>query len=359
MKKTTAKVISVSDIIQWNRKEEIELSPKYQRNSVWNENAKSYLIDTLVRGLPIPPVFIRQKVDILTKSTFREVIDGQQRIRTIIEFIVNESFCIKKSHNSELGGCYYRDLTEEQQESLLEYEILAEVVSERDDSIIYDMFARLNSNNIVLNKQELRNAMYWGEFKVLVYRLSSQVRDFFLLNGIMNDKECSRMKDAEFISSLLILLTEGIVSETPKYVDGIYRKYDDCFDDAELVGRRFIDVFSILQGVYEYYPGSMGPFYNKNYFYTLFGVIYNQMFGIIGSEFRRSPLFGMETINNNIYSLYSAVSDFLARFKNQISEDVNDEGFSVFIQAHKSRTTNKPERIRRLQFLNDSLVGNL
>lgn len=52
MQKTQSKVISISDLIQWNEKQELELSPKYQRNAVWNENAKAYLIDTIIRGLP-------------------------------------------------------------------------------------------------------------------------------------------------------------------------------------------------------------------------------------------------------------------------------------------------------------------
>ena len=69
MKKTTAKIITVSDLVQWFTKKELELSPKYQRNNVWNEKAKAYLIDTIVRGLPIPPIFLRQTVDVNTKTT--------------------------------------------------------------------------------------------------------------------------------------------------------------------------------------------------------------------------------------------------------------------------------------------------
>ena len=85
MNKTTSKIVQISDIVQWNEKGELELSPKYQRNNVWNDKAKAYLIDTIIRGLPIPPIFLRQRVDINTKSTSREIIDGQQRIRAILE----------------------------------------------------------------------------------------------------------------------------------------------------------------------------------------------------------------------------------------------------------------------------------
>ena len=196
MKKTTAKIIQISDIIQWNEKKELELSPKYQRNYVWNEKAKAYLIDTIIRGLPIPPIFLRQKTDVTTKSTTREIIDGQQRIRAILEYIVDEGFAIKTAHNKDYGGKKYSELDEDAQEAMLEYEILAEVVTEKDESSIYDMFARLNSNNYVLNKQEIRNSKYWGDFKVFIYRLASQYRDFFLNNKLLGDNDCARMRDA-------------------------------------------------------------------------------------------------------------------------------------------------------------------
>ncbi|MBO7081993.1 MAG: DUF262 domain-containing protein [Neisseriaceae bacterium] len=147
MNKTTSKIIQISDIVEWSKKEELELSPKYQRGLVWNEGAKAYLMDTIIRGLPIPPIFLRQQVDIRTKSTRREIIDGQQRIRAILEFIVDEKYAIKRSHNKEYAGKRYSDLDEEMQEAILSYEILAEVVTEKDESLIYDMFARLNSNN--------------------------------------------------------------------------------------------------------------------------------------------------------------------------------------------------------------------
>ena len=64
-------------------------------------------MDTIIRGLPIPPIFLRQKTDINTKSTYREIIDGQQRVRTIIEYISDESFSILPSFNKEYGGKLY------------------------------------------------------------------------------------------------------------------------------------------------------------------------------------------------------------------------------------------------------------
>lgn len=123
LKKKSPKIVQINDILQWYENGELELSPKYQRNSVWNEKVKSYLMDTIIRGLPIPPVFMRQKIDVTTKKTYREIIDGQQRLRAITEYIQNR-FPISKTHNELYGGMRYEDLDEETQEQILDYDIL-------------------------------------------------------------------------------------------------------------------------------------------------------------------------------------------------------------------------------------------
>ena len=73
------KVYTINDFYGWYENKELVLAPKYQRKAVWNSKAESYLIDTILRGLPIPQVFVRQSIDPLLRKTQREVIDGQQR----------------------------------------------------------------------------------------------------------------------------------------------------------------------------------------------------------------------------------------------------------------------------------------
>ena len=360
MQKTTAKIITISDIIQWNEKKELELSPKYQRNSVWNEKAKSYLIDTIIRGLPIPPIFLRQKVDVITKTTYREIIDGQQRIRAILEYVVTESFSIKKSHNKEFGGKFYSSLEEEVQEAILEYEILAEVVTEKDESVVYDMFARLNSNNIILNKQELRNSKYWGEFKVLVYSLSSKYRDFFLEQKFFSDNDCSRMHDCELINSMLIVILKGIVTETPTYIDNIYKEYDKEISNIDDVENKFRNIMKVINLLYKYFNGNSGCFQNKNYFYTLYCVIVNQMYRLDIEGLIRNPLFDADAITDNIQLLYHKFTQFISEYDANIKDKDNVYGlyaeYTNFDKNNKSRTTSKPERINRIKFLNN-IIG--
>ena len=99
------KQYSINDFRAWYERKELILSPKFQRRRVWSEKAKSYLIDTILRGLPIPPVFIREKIDIDISKSIREVIDGQQRLRAILDFL-SDGFKVLKitSHNFSSPG---------------------------------------------------------------------------------------------------------------------------------------------------------------------------------------------------------------------------------------------------------------
>lgn len=361
MNKTTSKIVQISDIVQWSEKDELELSPKYQRNSVWNDKAKAYLIDTIVKGLPIPPIFLRQKVDINTKSTSREIIDGQQRIRAILEFVVDEKFAIMKTHNKQYGGMKYSDLTEEAKEAILEFEIVAEVVTEKDEGLIYDMFARLNSNNYVLNKQEIRNSKFWGDFKVLVYNLASQYREFFLKYKILSDNDCTRMRDAEIITSMVILLLEGIVSETPTSIDKIYEKYDAFFEQADDIEDKIESIMEVIEKIYAYFNGNLGCLVKKNYFFTFYAVIANQLFGLNGVSLGRNEIYQVENVNDNIDSLYNLCALFLNDYAQKVADvepsKAIETEWAEFRNNHSSRTTSKNERVKRITFLNNYFTG--
>lgn len=83
-------VYKVSDFLSWQRTNALALSPSFQRRSVWPRAAKSFLIDTVVRGLPMPIIILREQTNLETLEPLREVVDGQQRLRTMISFIEPE-----------------------------------------------------------------------------------------------------------------------------------------------------------------------------------------------------------------------------------------------------------------------------
>lgn len=360
LKKKLPKIIQINDILQWYENEELELSPKYQRNSVWNEKAKSYLIDTILRGLPIPPIFMRQSIDVATKKTHREVIDGQQRLRAITEF-VNDKFSISKSHNEEFGGKCYSDLSEEVQEQFLDYDLFVEVINEKDDPVIYDMFARLNTNNCVLNRQEIRNSKYWGEFKVAAYNTAAEYRDVFFDNKIFTDKQLSRMDDVELVSILLNIFINGIDSDTPNSIDKLYGKFDKSFEDFIVIKPKFDMTMKVVRAIYDYLYGNSCCFTGKQYFYTLFATLVHQLYGIPNLDIPRNIQYAEKNVLDNMSSLLEKIVQFnndyeICVINKDVSCDMYVE-FSEFEKLHRTRTTNKPERIERIKFFNGYIVG--
>ncbi|KMK52386.1 hypothetical protein RO21_01185 [[Actinobacillus] muris] len=347
-KKFTAKIVQISDIAEWYSKGEINYSPKYQRNSVWNDNAKSYLIDTIIRGMPIPPIFLHQRVDISTRKNNREVIDGQQRLRAIIDFVQNESFYIMKKHNPEVGDMYFSQLNDDFKREILQYEIIAQVINEENDSVIYDMFSRLNSNNVVLNKQEIRNSKYWGDFKVIVYQLLSKYRSFFIDNKIITEKEASRMKDAELINSLLILLIKGIVSETPNYIDGIYEEFNLEFRESSIFIEKFEVVMEEIFDIFSLFTRS-NIFSNKNYFYSLFCILAIKNNFICDLPINISELTSFIKKNN----LKNQLENFISNIENALSKEstMTQEEKAIYQELnelHRKHTTDKNKRQERI-----------
>ncbi len=329
------KKYNISEFLKWHSSNELNISPKFQRNSVWNDQARSYLIDTILRGLPIPPIFLRQIVDAEINKIFREVIDGQQRLRTIIDYY-NDKFPIRGPFaDKALNGKKYSELPVDLKENFLEYEIASQIVKTKSDSIVYDMFARLNTNNVVLNSQEIRNAKFWGVFKGLIYELGRLIKEYTIEWRVFTDKDFSRMRDYELINSLVIYLIDGIKSETPKTVDEYYRKYDSEFPDAEIIQNKFLKVIDAIKEIY-IQGYTLSHFNRPRYFYTLFvcfdkALIAND--GAIDYEKTIENLSGLEPALE-VDSKESEIKD-AARIK----------------ELHFIRTTNIRERNERIELV--------
>lgn len=353
------KSFSINDILSWEANGELIVSPKYQRNKVWNLNAKSYLIDTIIKGYPIPQIFIRQQIDIASRRTIREVIDGQQRITAILEF-VDGLLKIQKSHNKEYAGLTYLELPNEIKEDILNYNISFEIIKLKDDAKIYEMFARLNTNNMALNRQELRNAQFWGEFKVFVTRKASDYRNIFIDKKIFKDKDLSRMSDVEFMNSFVIHLLDGIVTDSNQKTDSYYKKFDKEFNFEDEIENKINRIFSIIEEIFYDNIFNTKIFYRKNYFWTLITTLNHQLYGTLDSDIPRNPQFEDNYFDGNINSFMSKLSLFESALLDYEFE--NDDNFVSqelieFEKYHRIRTTSKEERKIRIKILSENLVN--
>lgn len=357
------KAYSINDFLNWFDNDELTLSPKYQRNSVWNNSAKSYLMDTILRGYPIPQIFLRQIIDTNTRKTTREIIDGQQRLRSIIEFTQN-SFSILKTHNNDLAGKFYNDLGDDLKEKFLSFNISTEIIKLKEDSKIYEMFARLNTNNMALNKQELRNAEFWGDFKVYIYKKSAQFKDFLIKNNVFKDKEFARMLDVELINSSVINLIDGIITESPSKIDSYYKKFDNSFptiDDNEI---KFDKIMSVFILIFENPIFETKRFNKKGYLYTLFSYLNEQFYQNLNLGIEIHKEYSAENIEKNVYLLISKLMNFeseLQRISTSKELDIENEKEEKILKLlnfekhHRTRTTSIQERKERIKILSEFL----
>ena len=113
---------SIAELLDWHRKRELVANDRYQRGSgLWPNSAKSYFIDTIIREFPFPKVYFYEKIDMSTRRPRREIVDGQQRLSTIFEYIDN-AFALT-ANARESSGKRFDDLTEEQQQTFLSYTV--------------------------------------------------------------------------------------------------------------------------------------------------------------------------------------------------------------------------------------------
>jgi len=146
----------ISDFLDWHKEKRLELNPDFQRGSVWTPAARTFLIDTILRQLPIPKVYLRTKINVTTKKSIREVVDGQQRLRAILDF-AEDKFALSK-RASEFSGKKYSTLTEAEQEIFLSYPIAVDQLVNASTDDVLEVFARLNSYTVTLNGPEKRHA---------------------------------------------------------------------------------------------------------------------------------------------------------------------------------------------------------
>jgi hypothetical protein len=230
---TTSKptLLQVSDLIQWFRKKELVINEKFQRHSVWKPQARIYLIDTILNELPIPKIFIRSIIDPIKQTSVREVVDGQQRIKAILDFADNKMRLSTRSAN--FSGLTYQDLEDEQKNVFLGYTVVVEQLLNAADDDVIDVFSRINSYTVSLNEAEKRHARYQTDFKFFVRDLSTKYRWFIEKQSVFSLQQRFRMADDTFFAEIASVFINGVVDGGAPKLDALYRaETDEIFTAA-------------------------------------------------------------------------------------------------------------------------------
>lgn len=224
----------------------LRLSPRYRRNPIWSIGQKCFLIDSLIAGCPIPQVFINIVIDGTgsTRKTYYDVVDGQQRLRAIVEYMMDEyslvsttarSYPVSEVYKPHIGK-KYSELPPHIQDSIWDYQLAVQELRGWDDNEIRSLFRRLNYVVERLNKQEMRHSQYFGEFVDAVEALAEE--NFWDEVQLFSRRDSQRMKDVEFVSELFVLLIDG-PQEQQKTLDNFYAEFDVSFPRKKALMHRF------------------------------------------------------------------------------------------------------------------------
>ncbi|KUF34335.1 MULTISPECIES: DUF262 domain-containing protein [Lysinibacillus] len=245
------------------------LQPEFQRKFVWNDEHKEKFIETLLKGMPIPEIYIAQSgIDVEKIETQEVVVDGQQRLSTILQYI-NE-----KEDSKVFGNIVkkFKELNAEtERRDFLNYNVVIRDLGDINPEEIIEIFKRINLTRYSLTDIELQNAIYNGEFisaaKEILETITIQDLPF------LTDSKLTRMEDLHYLLLILSTLVRGGYFSRDVEVEKCIIEFNNEFPNKEEYQEKINLVFSFIQNL------SLdidSIWLRKSNYFTLFIELYNR-----------------------------------------------------------------------------------
>jgi hypothetical protein len=338
------KALATNQTIQWfyqrHKEETLILSPDFQRNPIWQQPQKEYLLETILLDLPVPEVYVVNQITPTGESSY-VVVDGQQRLRTIIEFITEE-FIFRHESKYLQKVKKFSDLSIDKKQQFWRYPIVVRDLEESSDEEVRDLFQRLNKYSFVLNDQELRNARFKGQFLTLVEKIGEF--SFWPASGLFSANDIRRMTDLEYISILLSTMIGGIFHRKDR-VDEFYVMYENEFDESKYYLDRFHEILELIDLSLPNIRKSRWS--NKADFFTLFTCLDQIKFAETDQQI-----------------LVPNLTEELTKFARQVIQAKNDPdnaspNIKEYADAATYGTNDKDRRVKRHKILTEFLKNIL
>ena len=325
----------------------IIVNREYQRSPKrWPTAARSFLIDTILEGYPIPKIILAQKTDLRTKQTLKEIVDGQQRSMAIFEYYQDE---FRITGDSAFTGLRFSDLEAPQQTAFITYALGVDLFVGADQSAIRQMFRRMNSYTVPLNHQETRYATHQGPFKWFIFDQSGRYSELFKRLGVLTEKQISAMQDGSLLTELCVAFTLGIKTASKKILDDFYKNRDEQFPEREALETQLQSGFDLLTSLEDIHRG---PLMEPRQFYTLV---------LAASHMQRAvPLLNpvYEFPADFSFSKDAALSS-LGSIALALQNDESSPGLAEFMSASSSATNTERNRSTRFLYYCRALTGEL
>jgi 5-methylcytosine-specific restriction endonuclease McrA len=249
---------TITALRQKMEKKQLDLRPKYQREYVWRLKPElpSRLIESVLLDIPIPPIYFGKMLD-----GRLEVIDGQQRLTTLIDFVSNKFPLQKLRGLGTLNEKCYRDLSEEHQAKIDDAPIHCVVINTGDRAELrYEIFERLNRGSMSLNEQEVRNCVYRGAFNDLIAELERDAAWRHVKGGGSPEP---RFKEREMILRFFAFANRG------NYYTGKLKQFlnhymeDHAPKTSEQLKTQALLFRQTMQNVYAVFGDKAARLYNK------------------------------------------------------------------------------------------------
>lgn len=262
---------STTQTVKWfvraMENDELDLAPPFQRNPVWTDAQRSYLIGTILEGYPIPELYLQNNVD-GDGNEKHVVVDGQQRIRACLGFVRGE-FALTEEELPGWAGATFNDLPPALKKKIYAYKFVIRALPAMSEEKLREIFKRINRNVVALNKQELRHATYWGPFIKMVEKMADD-DPYWADCGVFTANDHRRMLDQEFITELVVAHLHGAQNKKDK-LDHYYELYEQSFEAKDDVQHAFSKVTAELAQLLPDLAATRWR--KKSDFYTLFLVL--------------------------------------------------------------------------------------
>lgn len=293
----------ISELYQRIKSTTLILQPEFQRKFVWSTAHKESFIETILNGLPFPEIYIAQSgIDIEKIETQEVVVDGQQRLSTIVQYI-------DEPDDSKIFGKVvkkFRQLSPDEQKEFLNYNVVIRDLEDIPSETIREIFKRINQTKFSLEQVEIQNAVYDGEFITTAKEIIQETDNEHL--PIFSDSEMSRMSDLHFVLLILSTIKLGGYFARDNEIEGMIQKFNDEFPEKSEIKTKLIDVLELIKSL-DLPPDTI--WYRKSNFFTLTIELYHA--GVLKVDDLKEKLLAFEEEilanrnvpkDDNMYAMY-------------------------------------------------------
>lgn len=231
---------TVADIYEKIDEGRLVLAPDFQRKFVWTQDHQEEFLDTILCGFPFPEIYVCQgETDTKKLRTSQKVIDGQQRLTTIKNYIEHDfDRNLKKVPP-------FDSLDEHRREHFLTYQIVVRDIGKVDEAVVREIFRRINLTKFKLDDIEIHNAIYDGQFISVAKELANEVD--LAKFGVFNESEFTRMADVHFFLLVMSTIVRGGYFPRDNEVESCVAEFNDEFPEAHGVKSKILKSISSIK----------------------------------------------------------------------------------------------------------------